>query len=166
MTKEETRKNLIRFDAMPKEKHLELSRKGGIKSGESRAERKALKEELDILLSNGDMQQRVCTALLEKCMQGSERAFAILRDSLGEKSPESLELIGGASLEKYREEHREEIIDLVQYELENQTEKGGKMFGQLAHTLASKQMKNIALRRYMESKNIIDASSEEKPNEK
>lgn len=166
MTKEETKSNLIRFDAMPKEKHLELSRKGGIKSGEARQERKHLKEELSALLSDGDIQERVCIGLIQKCMAGDPRAFAILRDTLGEREADSLEIIGGASLEKFRAEHQQEIIDLVEYELVNQNEKGGKRFGQLAHTLASKQQKELALRRYMESRNMIDASSEEKPNEK
>ena len=167
MTKEETKNNLIRFDSLPKEKHRELSRKGGIKSGESRAERRALKEELNILLSDGDLQQRVCLALIDKALQGNERAFAILRDSLGEREADTLELIGGASLEKFRESHKMEIMDLLRDETRRKLDGKPPLYGNLAHCLSGTQAKNIVLRQIMAERNIIDsdASTVEEPRE-
>lgn len=156
MTKEETKSNLVKFDAMPREKHLELSRKGGIKSGEARAERKALKEELSILLSNGDLQERVCLALIDKALQGNERAFQVMRDSLGERGTDTLELIGGASLEKFRESHRMEIMDLLRDETRRKLDGKEPRYGSLAHCLSGSQEKSIVLRQVMEERNIID----------
>ncbi len=148
--------NLVRFDEMPKDKLRELSKKGGKASGVARQERRALKDELSVLLSSGDVQQRLCTALIDKATSGDPRAFQILRDTLGEKESEKLELTNGASLAKFQQEHEQEIIALVNFELKNQTEGQGKLFGNLAHCLASKQQKDIALRQYMTEKHIID----------
>ena len=60
-------------------------RKGGIKSGEKRRARKALKEELLLLLSTGDTQKKLSVALIEKAMNGDVKAFEVIRDTIGEK---------------------------------------------------------------------------------
>ena len=60
-------------------------RKGGLKSGQKRRERKALKEHLLLLLSKGDTQEKMCLALIERATQGDLRAFEIIRDTIGEK---------------------------------------------------------------------------------
>lgn len=60
-------------------------RLGGIKSGEKRAERKTLKEELLLLLSQGDTQSKMSLALIQKAMNGDTKAFEVIRDSIGEK---------------------------------------------------------------------------------
>lgn len=58
---------------------------GGKKSGESRRKRKALKEQLLLLLKTGNAQKELCTALLEKALSGDVRAFEVIRDTIGEK---------------------------------------------------------------------------------
>lgn len=58
---------------------------GGIRSGQVRAERKTLKEELLLLLSQGNTQNKLSLALIEKAMNGDTKAFEVIRDTIGEK---------------------------------------------------------------------------------
>ena len=60
-------------------------RKGGLASGEARRKRKTLKEELLLMLSEGETQKSVTLALIEKAMSGDTKAFEVIRDTIGEK---------------------------------------------------------------------------------
>lgn len=60
-------------------------RKGGKASAEARKRRKTLKEELLLLLSEGETQKSVTLALLEKAISGDVKAFEVIRDTIGEK---------------------------------------------------------------------------------
>jgi hypothetical protein len=73
------------------EEAREIGRKGGIASGKARAARKTLKEELLALLEQGDTQERISLALLQKAMQGDTKAFEVLRDTVGEKPTDKIE---------------------------------------------------------------------------
>ena len=75
-----------------------MTRKGGIKSGEVRRARKTLREELLLLLSEGDTQKRMSLAQLEKALQGDTKAFEVIRDSIGEKPTEKQEITGDQTL--------------------------------------------------------------------
>ena len=78
-------KNLIpNSERSPKEVR-ENGKKGGIASGEARRKRKTLKEELLLMLSDGETQQSVTFALIEKAMSGDTKAFEVIRDTIGEK---------------------------------------------------------------------------------
>lgn len=68
-----------------KDEARERGRKGGLASGESRRKRKTLKEELLLMLSDGETQQSVTLALIEKAMAGDTKAFEVIRDTIGEK---------------------------------------------------------------------------------
>lgn len=68
-----------------KEEARERGRKGGLASGEARRKRKTLKEELLLMLSEGETQQSVTLALIEKAMSGDTKAFEVIRDTIGEK---------------------------------------------------------------------------------
>ena len=68
-----------------KEEARDRGRKGGLASGEARRKRKTLKEELRLMLSEGDTQQSVTLALIEKAMSGDTKAFEVIRDTIGEK---------------------------------------------------------------------------------
>lgn len=68
-----------------KEEARERGRKGGFASGEARRKRKTLKEELILMLSEGETQQSVTLALIEKAMSGDTKAFEVIRDTIGEK---------------------------------------------------------------------------------
>ena len=85
MTKD-TEKRFPYFSVVDAETHREISVKGGKRSGESRQERKKLKEELEALLSSGDAQERLCTGLIEKATNGDAYAFSVIRDTMGEKA--------------------------------------------------------------------------------
>lgn len=66
----------------------ERGQKGGIASGEARRARKTLKEELLLLLSDGDIQNKISIALLKKAQKGNIKAFEVIRDTIGEKPKE------------------------------------------------------------------------------
>lgn len=82
--------NLIPFNKLTDKEQRELATKGGKKSGEVRKARKTLKEELLLLLSKGDTQQKVSLSLLQQALNGNVKAFEVLRDSIGEKEPERI----------------------------------------------------------------------------
>lgn len=74
------------------EEAREIGRKGGQKSGEAKRARKTLREELLLLLSSGDWQERITTALLAKAARGDVKALEVLRDTIGERPTDKREL--------------------------------------------------------------------------
>ena len=68
-----------------KDEARERGRKGGLASGEARRKRKTLKEELLLMLSEGETQQSVTLALIEKARSGDTKAYEVIRDTIGEK---------------------------------------------------------------------------------
>ena len=70
----------------------EKGKNGGIKSGEVRRERKALKEELIALLSQGNTQEKISVALIDKALKGDVKAFETIRDTIGEKPTDKQEI--------------------------------------------------------------------------
>lgn len=83
--------NLIPASKQTPEERRENGRKGGIASGIARNERKTLKEQLLILLENGDTQKEVSLALISKALTGDTKAFEVIRDTIGEKPKEQIE---------------------------------------------------------------------------
>ena len=73
------------------EEAREIGRKGGIKSGEARRERKTLKEELLLLLSQGNTQEKISLSLIAQAMEGNVKAFETIRDTVGEKPTDKIE---------------------------------------------------------------------------
>ncbi len=71
--------------ALSREEAVKNGKKGGIASGKARRERKALKEQLLLLLDNEDTQKELCTALISQAMTGNTKAFEVIRDTIGEK---------------------------------------------------------------------------------
>lgn len=82
--------NLIPLNKRTKEEQKAITTAGGKASGESRRARKTLKEELLLLLSEGDTQQNVSVALIQKALDGDTKAFEVLRDTIGEKPTEKI----------------------------------------------------------------------------
>ena len=68
-----------------KKEARERGRNGGLASVEARRKRKTPKEELLLILSEGETQQSVTLALIEKAMSGDTKAFEVIRDTIGEK---------------------------------------------------------------------------------
>lgn len=72
-------------------KQVEVARKGGIASGESKRARKTLKEELLILLENGNTQEQISLAVIKKALEGDTKAYEVIRDTVGEKPTSKIE---------------------------------------------------------------------------
>ena len=73
------------------QRQRELGKKGGIASGEAKRERKTLKEELLLLLANGDTQEKISLSLIQQALEGNTKAFEIIRDTVGEKPVDKVE---------------------------------------------------------------------------
>ena len=83
--------NLIPGSERTKEEVQENGRKGGIKSGEVRRQRKQLKEDLIALLQTDEWQERISLAILKKAASGDVKAYEVIRDTIGEKPKEEIE---------------------------------------------------------------------------
>ena len=74
----------------------ERGRKGGLASGEARRKRKTLKEELLLMLSDGDIQEKISIALINEAINGNNagsvtKAFEVIRDTIGERPVEKVQ---------------------------------------------------------------------------
>jgi hypothetical protein len=74
-----------------KKEARERGRNGGIASGKARAARKTLKEELLLLLSQGNTQEKISLSLITEALAGNTKAFEIIRDTIGEKPVDKVE---------------------------------------------------------------------------
>ena len=79
-----------------KKEARERGRKGGLASGEARRKRKTLKEELHLMLSDGDIQEKISTALINEAINGNNagsvtKAFEVIRDTIGERPVEKVQ---------------------------------------------------------------------------
>lgn len=116
--------NLVTFADRPEEERRELGRRGGIASGESRNNRKRLRDELSALLASGDVQQRVCTALIDKALQGDPRAFQLIRSTVGEDDAVQIEAdiratAAGVTIDAMTDDEKAEAWLLYEYETEH-----------------------------------------------
>lgn len=80
----------------PKQRQKNAS-KAGKASAVATAKRKTLKEELLLLLSEGDVQERMSLALINEAINGNSsgsvvRAFEAIQAAIGEKPREELEI--------------------------------------------------------------------------
>jgi len=78
------------------EEAKERGRKGGLASGEARRKRKTLKEELLLMLSDGDIQEKISIALINEAINGNNagsvtKAFEVIRDTIGERPVEKVQ---------------------------------------------------------------------------
>lgn len=78
---------------------LEEAKKGGIKSGEARRARKTLKETLLMMLEEGNTQNDITLALLQKALNGDTKAYEVIRDTVGEKPTDKIEQSGDSKLD-------------------------------------------------------------------
>lgn len=76
----------------------EKGKKGGIKSGEVRAQRKTLKEELLVLLEtkveDKTIQEKISFSLIQEALSGNVKAFETIRDTIGEKPQDKVNISG------------------------------------------------------------------------
>lgn len=109
------RKNLIKAEDLTSDELRERARAGGIASGKARREKKAMRETLDILLSmpmkdgtaadvesiqsfasikgkNISVQEAILIAQVQKAMKGDTKAAEYVRDTIGQKPGENVEM--------------------------------------------------------------------------
>lgn len=76
----------------------EKGKKGGKKSGEVRAQRKTLRDELLALLATKSedktMQEKISFSLIQEALNGNVKAFETIRDTIGEKPQDKLNISG------------------------------------------------------------------------
>ena len=83
--------NLINLKDRTPEERKEIARKGAEATNKLLKERKTLKEELLLLLSQDNFQERISLALLEKATTGDTKAYEVIRDTVGEKPTDKIE---------------------------------------------------------------------------
>lgn len=109
------REDLIPQSERTKEEQKAIARKGGIASGKARREKKLMRETLDIILSmpmkngknadvesirsfaalkgkNISVQEAILIAQVQKAMKGDTKAAEYVRDTIGQKPGESIEM--------------------------------------------------------------------------
>lgn len=105
-------KNLVSLAERTTNEQREIAKAGGIASGEARRKRKSLREELGLLLENGNTQESVAVALIEKAMKGDVKAFEVIRDTIGEKPVDKVETKQTViDMSKFTTEELKEMLD-------------------------------------------------------
>ena len=84
--------NLKPLNTRAKSEQREIASKGGKARAKKQKELKTLKEELLLLLAEGDTQKKISLALIQKALQGDTKAFEVIRDSTGQKCVEKVEV--------------------------------------------------------------------------
>lgn len=74
------------------EQAREYGRKGGLKKAENEKKRKTLREELLALLATEQYREKISLSLIKQAVDGNTKAFEVIRDSIGEKPGDKLEL--------------------------------------------------------------------------
>lgn len=98
-----TDKNLKPQSERTKEEQRKIAKQGGIASGEARRRKKTMKEEMLALLdaidekSGKTNQENISLALLMQARRGNTKAYEIIRDTIGEKEPDNVNLKGDIS---------------------------------------------------------------------
>lgn len=81
-----------------KEEARKRGKAGGIKSGKIRAQRKTLRDELLVLLEtkveNKTIQEKISFSLIQEALNGNVKAFETIRDTIGEKPQDKLNISG------------------------------------------------------------------------
>ena len=88
--------NLVSLADRTTEEQRAIAYAGGKASGEARRKRKTLKEELLLMLSDGDIQGKISLALINEAINGNNagsvtKAFEVIRDTIGEKPADKVE---------------------------------------------------------------------------
>ena len=80
-----------------KDEAKERGKKGGIASGKARRKKKTIRETLEMMLAGklpgGETRQEaIVFALMGKALSGDVRAFEVIRDSIGEKPSDKVDV--------------------------------------------------------------------------
>ena len=88
---ENSLKNLEKANPKNNFNNSEVARKAQEKATEVKREKKALREELILLLSQGKTQEKMSLAIIEEAIKGNVKAFEVIRDTIGEKPKDIIE---------------------------------------------------------------------------
>ena len=91
-------KNLIPQSMRSQRERKEIARMGAIASNAKQKARRTLREELLALLENGDTQERLSLAQIQKALNGDTKAFEVIRDTIGEKPTDKVETSGDQTI--------------------------------------------------------------------
>ena len=86
--------NLVSLATRPQRERKEIASKGQKASTEAKNARKTLKETLLLMLEEGNMQNDITLALLQKALNGDTKAYEVIRDTVGEKPTDKIEQSG------------------------------------------------------------------------
>lgn len=89
--------NVIPASKRTHEENVANGRKGGIKSGEAKREKKLFKEAIEKKL--GDSLDNIVDAMIKKATKGDVPASTFLRDTIGEKPTDKIEADVNADIE-------------------------------------------------------------------
>lgn len=92
MAKRGNTNNLIKNKDLTPEQRRENARKAGLASAEAKKKRKTLREELLALLETNQYQEKMSLSLIKQAVGGNTKAFEVIRDSIGERPSDKLEL--------------------------------------------------------------------------
>ncbi len=100
------KENLIPLNTLPKSHQREIQQKGTRAAAKSRAEKKALKDALLILLNSehdtadgkADGFAALGAALFKQALNGNVRAYEVIRDTIGEKPVETIAIDNTAEM--------------------------------------------------------------------
>ena len=96
-----TRSKKCGFENMTPEQLAEAQAKGHAAKKANGELRKTLREELLLLLSEGNVQERMSLVLIDKVLAGGKdaiEAYKTIRDSIGEKMPEKVDVATPTSI--------------------------------------------------------------------
>lgn len=96
MAKSKGQENLVSLADRTTEEQREIARKGGIASGKAKREKKMLKDLLEEALSKGTETNNeyvnITKALIKEANKGNVKAYEVIRDTLGQKPKEVIEV--------------------------------------------------------------------------
>lgn len=89
-------KNLIPQNKRTKSEQRKIAKKGGIASGKARQEKIILKKLLEVALEKetktGNQAVDITNALIKKAKKGNVKAYEVIRDTLGQKPIENINI--------------------------------------------------------------------------
>ena len=91
--------NLKPIRELSSEEAKKRGRQGGLNSVAAKRARKTLKETLLMMLEEGDTQNNITLALLDKALKGDTKAYEVIRDTVGEKPTDKIEQSGDNKLD-------------------------------------------------------------------
>ena len=89
--------NLKPFNTLTEDEQRKIAKNGGKASVKARRRKKQLKELLELALSQPhedgeDNYYAITAALIQEALNGNTKAFEVLRDTIGQKPTDALEL--------------------------------------------------------------------------